>query len=148
MIALRFIDDANPFSEAIKLFERGWCAHVDAVMPGGSFLGARLDGGVASRPADYIVPTREQYVHLAATPQQESDFYAFLNSQLGKPYDTTAIAAFAVERDWRTPDSWFCSELQARALEICGFFPKPLASPANEITPRDLLLCVSPWAAA
>lgn len=145
MITLQFIDDPDPASLAIKLFERGWAAHVDAVMPDGTLLGARFSGGVAIRPPNYITATKVERVSLNTTQQEEDDFYAFLKTQLGKPYDVKAIAAFAVERDWREPDSWFCSELQARALEVCGFFPRPLANAVNEITPRDLLLVISPW---
>jgi hypothetical protein len=145
MITLQFIDDPNPASLAIKLFERGWAAHVDAVLPDGTLLGARLDGGVAIRPPNYIAMTRRRVVALNTTQAQDDGFYAFLRAQLGKPYDIEAIAAFAVERDWRQPDSWFCSELQARALELCGFFRRALANSANEITPRDLLLVLSPW---
>lgn len=121
-------------------------------MPDGSLLGARSDkvggkpAGVQVRPDGYEAWSRIERVSLQATPEQEAKFRTFLTAQIGKPYDSLAIAAFAVGRDWREPDSWFCSELQAAALEASGWLPRPLASVANEITPRDLLLVVSPWA--
>lgn len=148
MIRLQFVACNDPGSEAIRIFSRGWPSHVDAITPDNRLLGARMDGGVMIRPADYEHFDRRQVVELDATPEQVDAFWHFMVAQLGKPYDKLAIAAFPVGRDWRTPDAWFCSELVAAALEACGWFRGPLANPANEITPRDLLLVVSPWAAA
>lgn len=150
MITLQFAAMSDAGSEAIKLFSRGWPSHVDAVIPEG-LLGARSDTlagvppGVQIRPPGYEAFDRTLVVTLPCTPGQEAAFHAFLMAQIGKPYDKLAIAAFAVQRDWRMPDAWFCSELVAAALEACGWFPAPLANPANELTPRDLLLAVSPW---
>ena len=64
-------------------------------------------------------------------------------AQVGKPYDETAILAFALNRDWRETDAWFCSELAAAALEAAGVFPYKLAASENKITPEDLFLAVS-----
>ena len=139
-------------SRAIQIFSRGWPSHVDNVLADGTLLGARSDSvggmppGVQIRPANYEVWTKTQSIRLNATAAQETTWLNFLTAQIGKPYDKLAIAAFAVERDWREDDAWFCSELAAAALESCGWFPKPLANTVNEITPRDLLLAVSPWA--
>lgn len=66
----------------------------------------------------------------------------FLMSQLGKPYDYEAIWGFLLNRDWREPDSWICSELQARALEVAGIVPC-LYLACNKITPVALALAVS-----
>jgi hypothetical protein len=138
-------------AEAIKIFERGWCSHVDAIMPDGSLLGARSDvvggqpPGVQVRPANYEVWDRLQIVSLQSSRFNESAFLDFLRAQIGKPYDHLAILAFSAHRDWHNADSWFCSELQAAALEVCGWFPRKLAEASNEITPRDLLLVISPW---
>lgn len=144
MIKLQFVDGGyDPASEAIKIFERGWCSHVDVVRPDG-LLGARLDG-VKLRQPGYDSVVRVENITLAATAQQLADFNSFLDAQIGKPYDKTAIAAFPFQRNWQETDSWFCSELVAAALEASGWWPKPLSESTNHITPRDLLLIVSPW---
>lgn len=154
MITLQFVAGEGIGSKAIEIFERGWCSHVDAVLADGTLLGARSDAvggkppGVQIRPPAYETWARVQRVDLWCTPAQQTDWLNFLEAQIGKPYDSTAIVAFAVQRDWREIDSWFCSELQAAALESCGWLPGPLANPSNEITPRDLLLIVSPWASS
>ncbi|WP_368566281.1 YiiX/YebB-like N1pC/P60 family cysteine hydrolase [Pseudoxanthomonas sp. UTMC 1351] len=46
---------------------------------------------------------------------------AAARSQLGKPYDTSAILGFIGRRDWQEPDSWFCSELVAWAFAQAGY---------------------------
>jgi hypothetical protein len=147
MIALQFAAEDGVTAEIIKLYQRGWPSHVDAVMPDGSLLGARIENGVAIRRAGYVkfVKTEQVRLEVSRDPRGDAAFYDFLRQQLGKPYDVKAIVAFALIRDWRDPRAWFCSELIAAALEHCGFFPHPLSAPANEVTPRDLMMAVSPW---
>lgn len=118
-------------------------SHVDAVLPNGTLLGARMDGGVQIRAADYEKFTTSIGIVLPATDEQEVAFLGFLHAQIGKPYDHTAIMAFAADRNWQDPDSWFCSELQAAALHACHWFPHDLVAPFNKIAPADLLLVLS-----
>jgi hypothetical protein len=145
MIPIRFVTSSDPVSAGIRAMEYGfWASHVEAIMPDGRLLGAHFQGGVMARPKGYDGTTRvrEVIVPVPATPEQEEAFWAFLNAQLGKPYDDTAILAFLVNRDWQEPDSWFCSELIAAALMTAGIL-LPLATQANKITPRDVLLILS-----
>lgn len=60
-------------------------------------------------------------------------------SQVGKPYDWTAIAGLVMRRDWRETDSWFCSELVAWACEQAGT-PLLRANRLNRITPGQIAL--------
>lgn len=146
MINLRFVTGNDPVSAGIRAAEYGfWASHTEAVMPGGTLLGAHYDGGVQDRAADYDKGKYSQdlIVSIPADQAMTDKFHAFLKAQLGKPYDMEAIVAFIARRDWQSPDSWFCSELQAAALVACGWFASPLATEFNHITPRDLLLIVS-----
>ena len=134
----------------IALFTEGSVGHVDAVLPGGSLLGAQNEAGLGGQPSGVQVrPMGYGGMHnirritLSVSPATDDAFLAFLMKQLGKPYDMTAIEAFVVERDWREPDSWICSELQAAALEAASVFANPLAAPANKITPQELFLLCS-----
>src|SRR5690348_3991201 len=154
MIRLQFSYTEDIGSAVIRYFGHGagW-SHVDAMLPDGSLLGSRndtniVDGktygpGVQIRPPGYKNFALIRQINLLAPPHMTADFYAFINAQIGKPYDKTAIWGFAAGRDWRTPDSWFCSELQTAALEKCGWFPWALASPENKIDPDDLYLAIS-----
>jgi hypothetical protein len=69
-------------------------------------------------------------------------YWDFLREQVGKPYDTLAIVAFALDRDWRSTDAWFCDELVAAGLEHAGVVHK-LAPSVNRVDVRDLYLVVS-----
>ncbi|MHB8674545.1 MAG: hypothetical protein ACYDAK_12835 [Candidatus Limnocylindrales bacterium] len=149
-IALQFLHGGDAASRLIEWFSHGaGYSHVDAVLPDGRLLGARSDNvgnappGVQIRDPGYVAGTPVLTLHLPADTPQETVFYDFLNAQIGKPYDALGILAFVGGRDWRAPDSWFCSELCAAALEACGYFPWPLASTTNKITPADLLLAIS-----
>jgi hypothetical protein len=148
-IRLQFSSQADLSSEVIRLFGHSPFSHVDAILSGGSLLGARdeenmgVPAGVRIRPAGYAKFAITKVVILPTTPECAAAFYAFLQSQLGKPYDETAILAFVIDRDWRNPDSWFCSEIIAAALEHAKYFSFCLAAPNNKITPPDLLLALS-----
>jgi hypothetical protein len=171
MIRIRFVTGNDFVSNAIRAGERdGWCTHVEAIMSDGTLVGAHIEGGVEARPADYDkeTRTRELIVELRAEDDQETSFTRFLDHQLGKPYDTTAVIGLGLSavmpflgyvaaaiassiglneiahsgRDWREQDSWFCSELIAAALEAGGYFPR-LSVADNHISPRDLLLLLS-----
>jgi hypothetical protein len=160
MIKIRFVQGNDLISKAILIGERDGDqpTHVEVVLPDGSLLGAHAVGGVQIRPAGYDkdTTTHELIVLIsfkmdmtaAQEPAYDSaaiyekKFYDFLHAQIGKPYDFTGVAGLAVGRNWREDDSWFCSELVARALEEAGFF-EHLTSSANHVSPRDVLLMLS-----
>ena len=62
---------------------------------------------------------------------------AAARSQVGKPYDLTALFGLLVRRDWQEADAWFCSELTAWAFQQGG---SPLFRPEAlyRITPQHL----------
>jgi uncharacterized protein YycO len=148
VIRLQFVAEKGWSSDLIGWFGAGHFSHVDAVLDDGRLLGARSDkvggqpAGVHIRPPDYLKFSRRVVFTIPATPAQEIDFAAFETAQIGKPYDSMAIFAFVVDRDWRTDDSWICSELVARALEVGKVVPK-LFLDASKISPVPLALTVS-----
>jgi uncharacterized protein YycO len=145
MIRLQFATQNDPGSWLIRFYGHGAYSHVDTVMPDGSFLGARTDcnPGVQIRPPGYAKFSKTLLVELPCTDEVTKRYYDFVQAQVGKPYDLTAIYAFAAGRDWRAADSWFCSELVAAGMEESGFLAFPLCVPSNKITPPDLLLICS-----
>ena len=145
MITLQFIGGRDLVSEVIEWFSAGSIAHVDAVMPDGELLGARVhpDGapaaGVQLRKSGYKAIDKR----IRVTLEGDADtFHGLARSQLGKPYDSEAILAFAANRDWRDPSKWFCSELIGWLLEQVHVFP-PLATPSNKLPPEMLLVACS-----
>jgi hypothetical protein len=146
MITLRFVSHPGLFNWACTIAQYGfWSTHCEAVMPDGTYLGAISDGVKARNPGyDKGNFGQELFVEVRATPDQEEIFYAFVESQIGKPYDLWAILAyFWPSRDWQSFDSWHCSELLGTGLAECGILPKEMAVKFSRITPRDLLLLVS-----
>ena len=148
-IDLQFSRGSDLSSAAIEFYDHGAWSHVDAILPDGSLLGARIDiiGGLAAgvqiRPPNYTKFEATQKVSIPCTDEIHKAHIGFLLDQVGKPYDSTAIVAFVLDRNWREDDSWFCSELQAASGEKSGWIPHPLVTKTNKLTPNALLLVSS-----
>lgn len=148
MVKLQFVLGYGLSSRAISWFSAGHFSHVDAVLPDGSLLGARSDTvggkppGVQIRPPFYEKWKERVVMTLPNSAPYEAGFLAFLNAQLYKPYDSTAIWGFVAGRDWRDERDWFCSELQTAALEACQALPV-LYTPQNKVTPAALATVLS-----
>ena len=147
-IVVQFVEGKGFGSSLIEWFDHDRYSHVDIVLQDGTLLGARDDtilgipSGVQIRPASYVAGETVLRVSVPCTDEQEDAFYAYAHSQIGKPYDEEAIAAFVVGRDWRDPDAWYCSEYGASCFEKSGRVP-PLIAPCNKIAPGDLALVIS-----
>jgi len=129
----------NPVSAAIRFSTRSWASHAEFVdTDRGITLGARSIGGVKVRPY-----AKDRYSRVEQfTAKGILQAYEWARTQIGKPYDFSAIAGIAIDRNWRDETKWFCSELVAASFEHVGF---PLLStrPSAAVwryTPRDLLL--------
>lgn len=147
-ITQQFVLGAGGSSYAIARFSGGPLSHVDARLPDGRLLGARFDkcggqpSGVRIRCAGYEQWKSRIVYRLETTPVQAARYYDFLQDQLGKPYDWSAILGFAFNRNWRDPRKWYCSELQAAAMEYAEITSR-LFLPAYKITPVMLALVMS-----
>jgi hypothetical protein len=145
VIRLRFVTCTDSVSTMIRDVEDFFLSHVEAVTPEGGYLGAHADTGVQERVPGYdkgILKT-EIFVDLPATPQQVADFYAYLNSRLGEPYDFGAILGFVLRDGMHAKGHAICSALMVLALRKCQWFAFRLAEPAHKISPRDLYLILS-----
>jgi hypothetical protein len=123
-------------------------SHVNIVVPDLTpygLLGASDPGGVCVRPHDYEVFKVQRFLSIK-TPKAD-DIIKYAHSQIGKPFDDTALHAFLSDklRDWRLPDSWFCSELVTWCFEQAKFFPYELIVGLARIAPSDLLLLLNPY---
>jgi uncharacterized protein YycO len=129
----------NPISAAIRASTHNWSSHAEFVnLSDGTTLGSRSIGGVKIRPCSKDNYSRvEQF-----TAANILHAYEWAKGQIGKAYDFSAVTGIALNRNWRNPEKWFCSELVAAAFEAVG---SPLLSTRPSvgvfrITPRDLLL--------
>lgn len=84
---------------------------------------------------------REYEFELDITPEQEQVVREWAESQIGVPYDYTAIAPFNVliprtKKFWKDPKTWMCSEFCAYGLELIGF--DFFSDTHKKIKPSDL----------
>lgn len=140
-VRLRFVTEDDLVSALIR--EKTWCdySHVEFLLDDGTTLGARSSGGVQIRPTDYAKFSKIRVFSVACTVEQKFQIESFAKAQVGKAYDTGAIAGLLAHRDWRDPDKWFCSELVAAAFELAVPLLR-IPDSVDRVTPRDLLLSV------
>jgi hypothetical protein len=167
-ITIQFSRSAPPtrrfaiyWSEWICRLTHSPFSHVDWVMPDGNLFGASdspdapvLDGnpkGVAVRPPDYqAFAIRRNATIGNVAAEKVAAFEQFLYQQVGKHFDRAALRPSVflsfdyANRDWRTPDEWYCAELITRALEVAGVVPWPILVVKNRVTAADLLLIINP----
>ena len=147
-VRLQFSTERNLPSAVIRWYAHSLYSHVDFVLPDGRLLGARFNypvegqTGVQIRPADYAHFSRRLVVEIPTA--KAPAIYRWARSQLGAPYDWSAILGFAADRDWRYPGRWICSELAVRAFEVNRFWSRPLLVAASGIDPGAALLLLSP----
>jgi hypothetical protein len=144
-IRIQYSAQDDPGSWAIRYWSAGPFSHVDTLLIDGRLRGARADvlkgvpAGFQVRPPGYARFSHVAIVELECTPEQYWAFEKFEMQQIGKPYDGPGIVGFILPnlvraRDWREPDSWFCSEEKQAALEACGRMPC-IDFPDNRVTP-------------
>jgi hypothetical protein len=92
-------------------------SHVDVVTPEGKLLGAHIEGGVQVREPDYMQFKLRIQVSIVVTDQQYAAFFAFVNSMVGRSYDSAGIVGIALGENICAPGEVFCSELQTRGIE-------------------------------
>ena len=140
MITLRFCSSKKILSKLIRWYDHGEYSHVDSILSNGKQLGAMIKGGVKIR--DFI-PDKYIFVNIDVDEKTTKKYYDGLRMELGKPYDITAILAFFMNRNWRDPKRWFCSELVTAKLIEAGVFNSLIALPIKKIDPTDLLLMLN-----
>lgn len=132
-------------------------SHVDVLLPGEGLLGVSGEdksikdpGGVLLRPFDcwpYLYPPK--VARLTVEDTKAVSIIWKLKSQIGKPFDDTALWSFLSdnpgERDWRETSKWFCSEWLIWGLEEQNFFGYPLITSKSRVSPADSLLMINPF---
>lgn len=111
-------------------------SHVDAVLRDKTLVGSVFDNGVTRYTLAKRIEASTGYGFRAVDGDADK-FEEYLLSQIGKPYDVSAIFGLTFRRDWAEDDKWFCSELIAAALTYAGV--EVLDKPAGRVTPQDLI---------
>ncbi len=115
-----------------------WCAHVGFKLPDENVLDAAPDTGVSIHTV--VDDPGTQYYRVDCPDDILKSAPHWATTQIGKPYDRTAIYRMALRRDWHEDTKWFCSEFVEGAFD-CPKWPLVVDNGfVNRITPRDLLL--------
>lgn len=123
-----------PGSLMIKFFTMSkWC-HA-AVLIGDNVIDTRLGTGVAKQSLSEFRAHYPVIEMLDVPLPNEFDAIHFLEKQIGKPYDWTALFGMVMQRNWQEDDSWFCSELVEAALAAGG--RKRFRDAVSRITPQQ-----------
>lgn len=126
----------NPLSWAIRACTWSRWSHV-AIIDGESIIeSVALKGVIESHISDRI--HKDSRWRIAELPCDDpAAVIACARSQIGKPYDYTAVVGLGLHRVWKDADSWFCSELVAWAFDSAGL-PLFRADALQRVTPQHL----------
>lgn len=147
---VRFSGNILPLSWLIKAWCRSKVSHCEFVFSDGAMIYPAIETGhvILTKQKRYMW---EYTFELAISPEQEFVIRKWAESQIGKPYDYTAIAPFNVliprtKKFWKDPKQWMCSEFCAMGLELIGV--KLFDDEFKKVKPSDLYrkLKTSPFA--
>lgn len=118
-VSLLFSTSRHPMSAVIRACTWSSWSHV-ALIDGDEVIEATAPAGVRRFPVVQAIDhaKRVQIVDLPCRDPQA--VISAADSQIGKPYDYTAVLGLGLHRDWQEDDAWFCSELVAWAFAQAG----------------------------
>jgi uncharacterized protein YycO len=108
----------------IECFTWGEISHVAIRDPNeGCVWEAWQQGGVSKVPSistNHSDRTRVDIYTVDVTEEQYTNIVAYLDKQVGKPYDFLGVASFMLRRNMGKRGAWFCSELALAAFLGAG----------------------------
>lgn len=135
-VRLLFSTTRLPLSVAIRAATWSRWSHV-ALVDGAFVIEAVTLHGVRRAPLADAIARASAHALVDLPARDPAAILAAAASQLGKPYDYTALLGLALRRDWQSPDAWFCSELVAWSFQAAG---QPLlrGEVVRRVTPQHL----------
>lgn len=138
MTTIRFTRGSGLAGAIVRIGTWSDFAHVGFKLDDGSVLDATPEFGVSVRMATDTDDT--EYWKILAPKAHIEGMVAWGLTQVGKPYDWSAIYGFAVHRDWHNDAHWFCSEYVQGCSDAVHWPFVRDADLLDRITPRDLRL--------
>ncbi|MGA3953167.1 YiiX/YebB-like N1pC/P60 family cysteine hydrolase [Ralstonia nicotianae] len=135
-VQLLFTATDGPLGWAIRACAWSAWSHV-AMVDGDQVIESMPGHGVRRVPLAEAIQRADRY-ELATMPARDpARIIAAAASQIGKPYDYTAVLGIGLHRNWQQADAWFCSELLAWSFHQAG---EPLfrADCVRRVTPQHL----------
>lgn len=118
-VRLLFSTTKLPLSIAIRSATWSRWSHV-ALVDGDSVIEAVAWHGVRRAPLADAIARSSDFAIAELTAHDPRAVVAAADTQIGKPYDYTALVGLALHRDWQADEAWFCSELVAWAFDVTG----------------------------
>ena len=135
-IQLLFSTTRHPFSALLRAATWSRWSHVSLVA-GPHVIEATALEGVRQVSKAYAISRASDYCLVDLPARCPQAIIDAARSQIGKPYDWTAIAGLSLHRNWQEDDSWFCSELVTWAADQAGE-PWFRSEALRRITPQHL----------
>lgn len=135
-LSLLFCNARDPLSLAIRAFTWSRWSHV-AIIDGYNAIEALAPDGVTMTETQEVLLRSREFELVELPCRNPQAVREAASSQVGKPYDYTALLGLALRRNWQAEDAWFCSELIAWAFMQAG---EPLfrAECLRRVTPQHL----------
>lgn len=118
-VRLLFSTSRHPGSAIIRAFTWSRWSHV-ALINGDQVIEAAAPHGVRRAPLAQAIEHAHRSAIVSLPCSDPGRIIAAAASQIGKPYDWTAVLGLGLHRDWQETDAWFCSELVAWAFARAG----------------------------
>lgn len=120
-LTLLFVNAPTFSSRLIRAIERTEASHCGVLRPDGTVVDSTfLHRGVRAWQRDEWMQGRTLIAEVAFPVRRLDDGMGWLDMQIGKPYDWTALAGWLLWLDWQQDDSWYCSELAIACAQACG----------------------------
>lgn len=132
----------NPLSWAIRTCTWSNWSHVGLV-DGPDVIEAVALRGVVRTPLVERQQADARWTVVELPCANPAGVIAAARSQIGKPYDYTAVLGLGLHREWQASDCWFCSELVAWAFDHAGC-PLFRGDALRRVTPQHLWMLPSP----
>ena len=115
-VRILFCSNRNPLSVVIRASTWSRWSHV-ALVDGESVIEATGLHGVRRAPLWDVLSHAVDHAFVDIPANDPAGIIEAAASQIGKPYDYSALLGLALHRDWQRENAWFCSELIAWAFE-------------------------------
>lgn len=122
-------------SRLIRAFTWSDWSHV-ALVDGGEVIEA-VWPEVRAAPLNELLANHAAHAFVDMRCAAPGEVIRAARSQVGKPYDVTALIGMLARRDWQEESGWFCSELVAWAFEQAGT-PLFRRNAIHRVTPQHL----------
>lgn len=107
-----FCTSSLPGAALIRAVTWSKWSHVALILEDGTAIEA-VYPKVRRVPLETVLNSHSKWVIVDIPTDCDKEIEEAAISQIGKPYDITALLGILVHRQWTDLDSWFCSELLA-----------------------------------